>query len=92
MNHHLENYYSGDWAWNQFVSLYEEFDTSNSLTKELLQHTACACFRQSKHCRLYRSSKSPSKVKGMSYKNGIAPITQKLKTQNSSLCIGFYLL
>ena len=37
MNHHLENYYSGDWAWNQFVSLYEEFDTSNSLTKELLQ-------------------------------------------------------
>ena len=37
MNHHLENYYSGDWAWNQFVSLYEEFDTSNPLTKELLQ-------------------------------------------------------
>ena len=37
MNHHLENYYSGDWAWNQFVSLYEEFDTSNSLTKERLQ-------------------------------------------------------
>ena len=37
MNHHLENYYSGDWAWNQFVSLYEEFDTNNSLTKELLQ-------------------------------------------------------
>ena len=37
MNHHLENYYSGDWAWNQFVSLYKEFDTSNSLTKELLQ-------------------------------------------------------
>lgn len=37
MNHYLENYYSGDWAWNQFVSLYEEFDTSNSLTKELLQ-------------------------------------------------------
>ena len=24
MNHHLENYYSGDWAWNQFVSLYFE--------------------------------------------------------------------
>ena len=37
MNHHLENYYSGDSAWNQFVSLYEEFDTNNSLTKELLQ-------------------------------------------------------
>ena len=37
MNHHLENYYAGDWAWNQFVSLYEEFDTNNSLTKELLQ-------------------------------------------------------
>ena len=37
MNHHLENHYSGDWAWNQFVSLYEEFDTNNSLTKELLQ-------------------------------------------------------
>ena len=34
MNHHLENYYSGDLAWNQFVSLYEEFDTSNSLTKD----------------------------------------------------------
>ena len=37
MNHHLENYYSGDWAWNQFVSLYEDLDTNNSLTKELLQ-------------------------------------------------------
>ncbi|WP_315499744.1 hypothetical protein [Capnocytophaga gingivalis] len=37
MNHYLENYYSGDSAWNQFVSLYEEFDTSNPLTKELLQ-------------------------------------------------------
>ena len=37
MNHHLENYYSGNLAWNQFVSLYEEFDTCNSLTKELLQ-------------------------------------------------------
>ncbi len=37
MNHHLENYYSGDSAWNQLVSLYEEFDTNNSLTKELLQ-------------------------------------------------------
>ncbi|MEB3076002.1 hypothetical protein [Capnocytophaga gingivalis] len=24
MNHHLENYYSGDSAWNQFVSLYFE--------------------------------------------------------------------
>ena len=24
MNHHLENYYSGDWAWNQLVSLYFE--------------------------------------------------------------------
>ena len=24
MNHHLENYYSGDSAWNQFVSLYSE--------------------------------------------------------------------
>ena len=24
MNHYLENYYSGDWAWNQFVSLYFE--------------------------------------------------------------------
>ena len=24
MNHHLENHYSGDWAWNQFVSLYFE--------------------------------------------------------------------
>ena len=37
MNHHLENYYSGDSAWNQLVSLYEEFDINNSLTKELLQ-------------------------------------------------------
>ena len=37
MNHHLENYYSGDLVWNQFVSLYKEFDTNNSLTKELLQ-------------------------------------------------------
>ena len=37
MNHHLENYYSGDSAWNQFVSLYEDLDTNNSLTKELLQ-------------------------------------------------------
>ena len=37
MNHYLENYYSGDSAWNQFVSLYEEFDINNSLTKELLQ-------------------------------------------------------
>ena len=37
MNHHLENYYSGDSAWNQLVSLYEDFDTNNSLTKELLQ-------------------------------------------------------
>ena len=24
MNHHLENYYSGDSAWNQLVSLYFE--------------------------------------------------------------------
>ena len=24
MNHHLDNYYSGDSAWNQFVSLYFE--------------------------------------------------------------------
>ena len=24
MNHHLENYYSGNSAWNQFVSLYFE--------------------------------------------------------------------
>ena len=24
MNHYLENYYSGDSAWNQFVSLYFE--------------------------------------------------------------------
>ena len=37
MNHHLENYYSGDSAWNQLVSLYKDFDTNNSLTKELLQ-------------------------------------------------------
>ena len=37
MNHHLEDYYSVDLAWNQFVSLYKEFDTNNSLTKELLQ-------------------------------------------------------
>ena len=37
MNHHLENYYSGDSAWNQLVSLYMEFWTDNSLTKELLQ-------------------------------------------------------
>ena len=37
MNHHLENYYSGDSAWNQLVSLYVEFWTDNSLTKELLQ-------------------------------------------------------
>ena len=37
MNHHLENYYSGDSAWNQLVSLYEDLDTNNSLTKELLQ-------------------------------------------------------
>ena len=84
MNHHLENYYSGDSAWNQLVSLYED----------LYHHTACTCFRQSKHCRLYRSSKSPTKIKRMSHKNEIAPITQnsKLKTQNSKLCIGFYLL
>ena len=37
MNHHLENYYSSDLVWNQFVSLYKELDTSNPLTKELLQ-------------------------------------------------------
>ena len=37
MNHHLENYYSGDSAWNQLVSLDMEFWTDNSLTKELLQ-------------------------------------------------------
>ena len=37
MNHHLENYYSGDWAWNRFVNLYVEFWTDNSFTKELLQ-------------------------------------------------------
>ena len=37
MNHYLENYYSGDSAWNQLVSLYVEFWTDNSLTKELLQ-------------------------------------------------------
>ena len=24
MNHHLENYYSGDLVWNRFVSLYFE--------------------------------------------------------------------
>ena len=37
MNHYLENYYSGDSAWNRFVSLYLEFWTDNSFTKELLQ-------------------------------------------------------
>ena len=45
----------------------------------LCHHTACACFRQSKHCRLYRSSKPPTKIKGMPYKNGIAPHNSKLK-------------
>ena len=79
MNHHLENYYSGDWAWNQFVSM-----------QPLCHHTACACFRQSKHCQLYRSSKSPTKIKGMSYENGIAPITQKLKTQVYVLDFTYY--
>jgi hypothetical protein len=37
MIHHLENYYSGDLAWNQFVKLYKEFWTNNSITQELLQ-------------------------------------------------------
>ena len=37
MNILLENYYSGDLVWNRFVSLYVEFWTDNSLTKELLQ-------------------------------------------------------
>ena len=37
MIHHLENYYSGDLAWNQFVNLYKEFWTNNSITQELLQ-------------------------------------------------------
>ena len=37
MNHHLENYYSGDLAWNQFVNRYKEFWTNNSITQELLQ-------------------------------------------------------
>lgn len=37
MNILLENYYSGDLVWNRFVSLYMEFWTDNSLTKELLQ-------------------------------------------------------
>ena len=53
----------------------------------LCHHTACACFRQSKHCRLYRSSKPPTKIKGMPYKNGIA-----LKTQNSKLKTMYWLL
>ena len=35
--HYLENYYSGDLAWNQFVNLYKEFWTNNSITQELLQ-------------------------------------------------------
>jgi len=37
MTHHLENYYSGDLAWNQFVNLYKEFWTNNSITQKLLQ-------------------------------------------------------
>ena len=37
MNILLENYYSGDLVWNRFVSLYVEFWTDNSFTKELLQ-------------------------------------------------------
>ena len=37
MTHHLENYYSSDLAWNQFVNLYKEFWTNNSITEELLQ-------------------------------------------------------
>ena len=31
MNHHLENYYSGNLAWNQFVSLYAASLSSHSL-------------------------------------------------------------
>ena len=45
----------------------------------LCHHTACTCFRQSKHCRLYRSSKSPTKIKGMPYKNGMTLHNSKLK-------------
>ena len=45
----------------------------------LCHHTACACFRQSKHCRLYRSSKPPTKIERMSHENGIAPHNSKLK-------------
>ena len=56
----------------------------------LCHHTACACFRQSKHCRLYRSSKPPTKIKGMPYKNGIAPHNSKLKTQNYVLAFTYY--
>ena len=37
MIHHLENYYSGNLAWNQFINLYKEFWTNNSITQELLQ-------------------------------------------------------
>jgi len=37
MNDLLENYYSGDLVWNRFISLYVEFWTDNSFTKELLQ-------------------------------------------------------
>ena len=58
----------------------------------LCHHTACACFRQSKHCRLYRSSKPPTKIKGMPYKNGIAPHNSKLKIKNSKLKIMYWLL
>ena len=58
----------------------------------LYHHTACTCFRQSKHCQLYRSSKSPTKIKRMSYENGIAPITEnsKLKTQIYVLAFTYY--
>ena len=45
----------------------------------LCHHTACTCFRQSKHCRLYRSPKSPTKIKGMPYKNGMTLHNSKLK-------------
>ena len=58
----------------------------------LCHHTACTCFRQSKHRRLYRSSKPPTEIKGMPYKNRIAPHNPKLKIKNSKLKIMYWLL
>ena len=111
MNHHLENYYSGDSAWNQLVSLYEDLDTNNSLTKELLQQLnyhrdiAQVIWGKFGSSSLSVITQPVPALDNLSIADCIAApnLLQRLReclirmewpsiTQNSKLCIGFYLL